>query len=196
MVNGLFATTCGNGGLTLIEIFKTLSDSKLSLLLTGQQGDVMKESMKCAKTIAWNIIPDNIKTKINKEWEDKSWGLHIHCPEAATPKDGPSAGGAITLAIISRLCNIPVNNKIALTGEINLNGEIHPIGGLDIKIDGGKNAVVEKILFPHENLQDLELIKRIKPEVLDNIEVVSIKTIWDILDHCLEEHDIEFNKQI
>jgi ATP-dependent Lon protease len=196
MVNGLFATTCGNGGLTLIEIFKTLSDSKLSLLLTGQQGDVMKESMKCAKTIAWNIIPDNIKTKINKEWEDKSWGLHIHCPEAATPKDGPSAGGAITLAIISRLCNIPVNNKIALTGEINLNGEIHAIGGLDIKIDGGKNAGVEKILFPHENLQDLELIKRIKPEILDNIEVVSIKTIWDILDHCLEEHDIEFNKQI
>jgi hypothetical protein len=196
MVNGLFATTCGIGGLTLIEIFKTPSDTKLSLILTGQQGDVMRESMSCAKTIAWNIIPDLIKSKINKDWEENKWGLHIHCPEAATPKDGPSAGGAITLAIISRLCNIPINNKVALTGEINLNGEIHAIGGLDIKIDGGKNAGVEKILFPHENLQDLELIKRTKPAVLKDIEVVSIKTIWDILEHCLMENDIVFNSTI
>jgi endopeptidase La len=197
LVNGLFATSVGNGGITIIETFKTPADAKLSLVLTGQQGDVMKESVNCAKTIAWNIIPDDIKKSIYKEWKDiGNWGIHVHCPEAATPKDGPSAGGAITLAIISLLCKIPVKNTVALTGEIDLNGSIHVIGGLDLKIDGGKNAGVSKILCPINNQQDLEVIQKTKPEILENIEIVPITNIWDILEHCLEDHSIVFNKYI
>ena len=93
--------------------------------LTGQQGDVMKESMKVARTVAWNIIPCEIKKKLYTKCEnDGNFGIHIHCPEGSTPKDGPSAGGAITLAIISLLTNVPINNTIGITGEIDLNGSI------------------------------------------------------------------------
>ena len=92
--------------------------------------------------------------------EKNVWGIHIHCPEAATPKDGPSAGGAITLALISLLTNIPVKNTVALTGEIDLNGNIHVIGGLEYKIDGGKTAGAKLILYPRNNEQDIDIIKK------------------------------------
>jgi ATP-dependent Lon protease len=197
LVNGLYATNRGTGGITIIEAFKTPSDTKLSLILTGQQGDVMKESMRCSKTIAWNIIPDSLKKKIYKEWKDSgNWGIHIHCPEAATPKDGPSAGGAITLAIISLLTGIPVNNKIALTGEIDLNGSVHVIGGLDNKIEGGKMAGVETILYPEQNEQDISIIKKNMPELLNNITIKPVKNIWEILDICLMKNNIEFTRYV
>jgi ATP-dependent Lon protease len=197
LVNGLYATSAGVGGLTIIETFKTISDNKLSLILTGQQGDVMQESVKCAKTIAWNIIPNEIRKNITKEWSDTgAYGIHVHCPEAATPKDGPSAGGAITLAIVSLLCNIPVNNTIALTGEIDLNGSIHAIGGLDFKIEGGKLAGVKTILCPKQNIQELEIIKKEKKEILENIDIIPVDNIWEILKYCLVENNINFNKYV
>ena len=201
LVNGLFATAAGIGGITVIEAFKTPCETKLSLVMTGQQGDVMKESITCAKTIAWNIIPNAIKNKIIKDIKDnviQPFGIHIHCPEAATPKDGPSAGAAITLAMVSLLTNFPVNNKIAMTGEIDLNGAVHTIGGLELKIDGGKWAGVEKILVPKGNQQDLDIIKLKNPTVLDDIEIIIIETIWDVLEHALiipkkEKSKIKFN---
>ena len=197
LVNGLYATTSGVGGITIIETFKTFSDTKLSLLLTGQQGDVMKESMQCAKTIAWNLIPNTIKKKINDDWKkNTNWGIHIHCPEAAVPKDGPSAGGAITLAIVSLLIQIPVKNTIALTGEIDLNGSIHAIGGLDNKIEGGKLAGVKTILYPKDNEQDIDIIRNKNKSILENIDIRPVQTIWDILDICLEDNDIKFNNYI
>ena len=195
LVNGLYATTAGVGGLTIIETFKTISDAKLSLVLTGQQGDVMQESVQCAKTIAWNILPNDIKTKINKDWKDNgAWGIHLHCPEAATPKDGPSAGGAITLAIISLLTGVPVKNTVAMTGEIDLNGSIHCIGGLEFKIEGGKLAGAELILCPESNQQDLDIIAKEKPEILENIKVKTVKSIWEILAYGLVDNDLKFNK--
>jgi ATP-dependent Lon protease len=197
LVNGLYATSVGNGGITIIETFKTPSESKLSLMITGQQGDVMQESVKCAKTIAWNILPNSIKKKIADEWADiYTWGIHVHCPEAATPKDGPSAGGAITLAIISLLCHIPVKNTVALTGEIDLNGSIHAIGGLDNKIEGAKMAGVKVLLYPAQNQQDIEIIRNIRPEVLQNIKIKPIENIWEILEYCLEDNDLIFNKYV
>ena len=111
LVNGLYATQSGMGGITIIEAFKTPSEGKLSLELTGQQGDVMKESMKVSKTVAWNLIPKEIKKSIYKEMKESGFGIHLHCPEGATPKVGPSVGGAITLCIISLLTKVPVNNK-------------------------------------------------------------------------------------
>ena len=197
LVNGLYATTVGVGGITIIETFKMLADSKFALTLTGQQGDVMKESMTCAKTVAWNLLPDEFRKKNIKECEDNgNFGIHIHCPEAATPKDGPSAGAAITLAIVSLLTGIPVNNKVALTGEIDLNGSVHIIGGLDIKIDGGKQAGVETILCPKQNHNDLEIIQLEKPEILEGIKIVEVETIWEVLDLALMENDLEFQRYI
>ena len=194
LVNGLYATAAGVGGLTIVEVIKTHSDTNFSLELTGQQGDVMKESMKCAKTVAWNLLPNEIKKNINDDWKKNgSWGLHIHTPAAATPKDGPSAGGAITLAIISQLTQVAVNNKIAMTGEIDLNGNIKQIGGLVSKLTGAKKAGVETVLVPKDNLVDLEKIRKdgLSPED-DGFEVKLISDIREILEYALVDNDIEF----
>ena len=125
VVNGLWANEYGVGGLVPIECCWIPSSDKLQLELTGMQGKVMKESMSVARTIAWRILPDEIKEKLNLKWKETfEYGIHIHCPDGSTPKDGPSAGGAITTCLISLLTDIKVNNKVAMTGEINLKGKI------------------------------------------------------------------------
>merc|ERR1711904_566114 len=119
-VNGLYASVNNQGGITNIEARLIPSDSILKLKLTGQQGDVMKESMNVALTVAWNIIPEKTKQSLLKKWKTHgNMGIHIHCPEGSTPKDGPSAGLAITLVIVSLLTETPIKNTIALTGEID-----------------------------------------------------------------------------
>ena len=185
LVNGLYATTAGCGGITMIEAYKTLSDQMLSLTITGQQGNVMKESVQCAKTIAWNLLSAEEQMTLRRKYKKEPWGIHIHCPEASVPKDGPSAGGAITLAIYSLLTDVKVNHKIALTGEIDLNGKILKIGGLEHKIDGAINAGVEMVLFPYENSADIQLLEKKKPNIRMEIELIPIKTIEEILDYCL-----------
>ena len=195
LVNGLYATVSGIGGLTIIEAFKTPSESKLSLELTGQQGDVMQESMKVAKTVAWNLLPEKIKKKIYSEMTEKgNFGIHLHCPEGATPKDGPSAGAAITMAIVSLLTGIRVLNTIALTGEIDLNGSVHEIGGLESKVEGGKIAGAKKILYPFKNEKDIKLIREKENIIDDSIEVIPVKNIWEVLDICLEKNNLQFHK--
>ena len=199
LVNGLYATSAGTGGITIIEVMRTPSDTKLSLELTGKQGDVMKESMRCAKTIAWNLLPYDIKKKINKEWgEVGPFGLHIHCPEAATPKDGPSAGLAITLAVLSRLCNVKIKNTVGMTGEIDLNGKSHQIGGLESKLDGAKRAGITKVLIPDDNRHDYNRIlenlnEEDKNMYNDNFEVVFVSSIKDVINNSLVDNELEFN---
>ena len=223
LVNGLYATASGLGGLTVIQVMKTISDKKFTLeKLTGSQGDVMKESMNCAMTLAWNIIPSSIKDIIN-ETKD-GFGLHIHCPEGATPKDGPSAGLAITLAIISRLCGIPIKNNVAMTGEVDLLGRACEIGGLYSKIQGAYNAGIKTVLIPRDNEKDLDIIFRKEEEEKENIknsglprtesflllenhsykaednrrifrnkmEIFLVNNIFDIIKHSLEDNDLEF----
>ena len=194
LVNGLYATTTGVGGITIIEIFKTIGDSHMSMHLTGKQGDVMKESMNCSRTLAWNIIPDKVKEMINEEGKKNKWSFHIHCPDTSTPKDGPSAGAAITLALISLLTKTPILNTVALTGEIDLNGNVNQIGGLGSKIEGGKKAGVKLLLYPESNNQDIEIIKNNEPQILENIELRPVNNIWQVLELCLVENDIKFNK--
>ena len=166
LVNGLYATGgSALGGITIIQVMRIYSDKKFFLeKLTGSQGDVMKESMNCAMTLAWNILPESIKKDINDSKE--GYGLHIHCPESSTPKDGPSAGLTITLGIISRLTGIPVKNDVAMTGEVDLIGNALPIGGLHSKLMGALEADVKTVLIPYENKNDLELILR--KEIDDN----------------------------
>jgi len=200
LVNGLYATSAGIGGITIIEVMKTPTDTKLSLELTGNQGDVMKESMRCAKTVAWNLLPHEIKKNIKTEWDDiGTFGLHIHCPDAAMPKDGPSAGIAITSAILSRLCNIKIRNTIAMTGEIDLNGKVHPIGGLESKLDGAKKAGVTKVLIPEDNKHDYERIinsfteDEEKQKFFDNFEIKLVGHFKEVVNEVLVENDLHFN---
>lgn len=195
-VNGLYASVNSQGGITCIEAKMIPTDSILQLKLTGQQGDVMKESMNVALTVAWNIIPEKTRSNWLKKWKTSgNMGFHIHCPEGATPKDGPSAGLAITLALISLLTETPVKNTIALTGEIDLNGNALEIGGLEDKILGGKMAGVKKILCPYSNKKDIELILEDNHNDLTNIEIKTIKTIEDVMEECLVNNTQNISKK-
>jgi endopeptidase La len=187
IVNGLWANDLGVGGLVPIECCWIPTQNKLQLELTGMQGKVMQESMSVARTIAWRILPDDIKNNINKKWEKNfDYGIHVHCPDGATPKDGPSAGGAITTCLISLLTDIQVDNKIAMTGEINLKGQITAIGGLEEKIFGAKKAGAILVLCPKENNHDLNEIKNKFPKLFNNnFNVKTIENIWEILDIVL-----------
>ena len=187
-VNGLYATMTGTGGLTVIQVFNTYSDEKFSLELTGKLGDVMKESIQCAKTISWRILPASIKQELTNEWKNSPYGLHIHFPASATPKDGPSAGAAITTAVVSFLCKAYVKNNVALTGEIDLYGNVRQIGGLHSKIEGAIAAGVEKVLIPRENWHDWEDIKSAYVH-LTNFTVIAVDNIQQVLSHCIVNYD-------
>ncbi len=192
LMNGLFATSSGLGGITKIEAFTFPSSNHLELKLTGLQGDVMKESMNVAKTVALNLLPNDICKKVINS--DDKYGIHIHCPEGATPKDGPSAGTAITIAIISLLCKIPIKNTVAITGEIDLNGNVLPIGGLQSKLDGAKKAGVLQAFYPNKNSINIEKIRKsgLSPES-DTFKIYAVSTIYDALDYCLD-YDLKANE--
>jgi ATP-dependent Lon protease len=162
------------------------SQTFLDLKLTGMQGDVMKESMNVAKSLAWSLLTDEERGKCLAKFEKtKEQGLHIHCPEGAVSKDGPSAGAAITVAIYSLLSGRPVNSTVAMTGEINLQGKITEIGGLEHKIAGGIRAGIRKFLYPVENSTDFEKwVKKTGPKpYLQGIEFVQVSTIEETFAH-------------
>ena len=185
--NGLYASDgCMVGGTTLVECCFMPSQHKLDLQLTGSLGDVMQESMKLAKTIAWKVIPTEIKKILNDKWLIYPEGIHIHCPEGATSKDGPSAGGVITLCIISLLTGARINTEYAMTGEITQQGKITAIGGLQQKIFGAKKEGIKHILCPFENKKDLDEIKEKHPDLFnEQFTVETINNIYDILDKVL-----------
>ena len=168
IMNGMWANALGKGGIIPIESRFYPAGSFLDLKLTGMQGDVMKESMTVAKTLAWSLTPKETQDKLIKQFEEsKNQGIHIHCPEGAVSKDGPSAGGAITLSMYSLLNNKPIDNTISMTGETNLRGRITAIGGLDSKILGSMRAGVKTVLYPKENNEDFkEFLEKYK-EVID-----------------------------
>lgn len=189
MVNGLYATTSGVGGLTPIQVMKYPSDKMLDLTITGQQGEVMKESVMYALRIAYNMLPDDVKNKIIEDANNKkNFGLLVHAPDAATKKDGPSAGTAMTLALYSALIGKKIDNTVAMTGEIDLWKNVKKIGGLHAKLTGAKMAGVKKALVPLENLEDLKIMRNdnISPED-ENFVVETIETFEDAVRHCIME---------
>lgn len=196
MVNGLYASSNDTGGITVVEALNIPTSEKLGLELTGQQGDIMRESMKVAKSVSWSILPNKIKEELHAKWKNGNEGIHIHCPEGATPKDGPSAGGAITTAIVSLLSGIPVKNNIAMTGEINLSGNITEIGGLDSKLMGAKKAGVRLALIPQDNEGDFNKIVKEYPDLIekDKFEVKIVSNIYEILKIALV-NEIQFNDE-
>jgi ATP-dependent Lon protease len=140
VINGLWANSLGHGGIIPIQARFFPCETFMELKLTGMQGDVMKESMNVSLTLAWTITDVERKDKMNELYNQKNSnksGIHIHCPEGSVPKDGPSAGAAITSVIYSILNNKKIKHLIAMTGEISLDGKVTEIGGLDIKIIGG-----------------------------------------------------------
>ena len=186
IMNGLWANSLGMGGIIPIECFYLPSNNFMDLKLTGLQGDVMKESMNVAKTLAWKLTKTTQQNKLLKSFEKtKLQGIHIHCPEGATPKDGPSAGTAITIAIYSLFNNKKIKKDIAITGEINLQGRVSAIGGLELKILGGIKAGVKTFIFPEENNKDYKkfLEKYQDKNVIDNdITFKAVKNIKEVLD--------------
>ena len=183
VINGLWANALGQGGIIPIEVSFYPCSNILDLRLTGMQGDVMKESMEVAKTLAWELTDDKCKKSHIKKFQDtKFQGIHIHCPEGAVPKDGPSAGTAITTAIYSLLNNKTINNKIGITGEINLQGNVTPIGGLDLKILGGIRGGVRKFIFPKENKREFDkfMEKFSENPIIDGVEFHMVSRIEEV----------------
>ena len=189
IINGLWANALGRGGIIPIESQLILGSNPLDLKLTGQQGDVMKESMNVAKSLAWKLTSAETQKKLLKQFEEtKTQCLHIHCPEGATPKDGPSAGTAITTVIYSLLNNKKIIHNLAITGEINLQGKVTQIGGLDLKILGGIAAGVKTFLFPEENKRDFEkfMEKHGHKDIVQDISFYSISSIEEALKFAIE----------
>ena len=147
--------------------------SKDDLILTGSLGDVLKESAR----IALSYIKSNAKEfKINLDKLDEMV-IHINVPEAATPKDGPSAGTALTTTLISLIKNKEVNSDICMTGEITLRGHVLPIGGLKEKLIGAYRARMKKVFIPKDNIKDLE---EVPEEIKDNLEIIPVALYSEI----------------
>jgi endopeptidase La len=194
IINGLYATNNGDGGIIPIQIFNNFSSTPnaYEIKLTGKQGDVMKESVHCSLTAAIDYIRRNVKKypfiKNLDEYlvENFKYGFHVHAPSTSTPKDGPSAGCAFTSAFISRILNKPIRNDVGMTGEIELTGRITKIGGLNFKLIGAKKAGVKLVFVPKENEKDLEEIKQKYPKLIDDtFEARIFEYIDEIVDTIL-----------
>ena len=184
IINGLWANSQGKGGIISIECSFFPTPTLLELKLTGMQGDVMKESMNVAKTLAWNLTPQSIQMQWIKLVEETcNKGIHVHCPEGAVSKDGPSAGAAITIAMYSLLNGVKIKNNYAITGEITLKGDITAIGGLELKILGGIRAGVKTFLYPESNQRDCDECNKKYQDFFKekNVKFISVKKIQDVL---------------
>jgi ATP-dependent Lon protease len=192
VINGMYASTVGVGGITCIECFRIPNSNPFALELTGNQGKVMKESMSVSKTVAWNILSFEHQQVLQNDWKKNgSWGLHLHCPEGSVPKDGPSAGTAISICILSCIIQIPIDNTIAITGEIDLNGHVCQIGGLAAKVRGAKAAGVLKVFFPKENEHDLRQILESDDNPFDgNFTYKMVDSIREILPYAFPTIDV------
>ena len=176
IVTGLAYTQFGGDTLS-IEATHYKGEGKL--LLTGQLGDVMKESAQAAFSyVKSNVEKFNINIKDIKESD-----VHIHVPEGAIPKDGPSAGVTITTALISTFTNRPVHHEIGMTGEVTLRGQVLPIGGLREKSIAAHRSGLKKIIIPYDNLKDID---EIPESVKNSLEIIPVKSVEEIVDIVLK----------
>jgi ATP-dependent Lon protease len=171
VVTGLAWTEVGG---EILKIETAVMPGKGKMEITGKLGDVMQESVKAAKSyirsksLEYGIIPPIFDKK----------DFHIHVPEGATPKDGPSAGVGMVTSIISAITEIPVNKNVAMTGEITLRGLVLPIGGLKEKLLAAHRAGIKKVLIPIENKKDLVEVPK---TILDSMEIIPVKNVDEVL---------------
>lgn len=168
VVTGLAWTAVG-GEILFIETM--LTKGKGNIKVTGQLGDVMKESVDIALSLVKSMYPE--KSEIFEKND-----IHIHVPAGAVPKDGPSAGITMTTALASLINSIPVSPEYAMTGEVSLRGNVMPIGGLPEKLMAAARAGIKKVFIPEENEDDL---KEVAKEVLDELEIIPVKRVEDVL---------------
>ena len=178
LVRGLAWTAVG--GCTL-EIEVNVMPGRGNLQLTGKMGDVMKESaqaaLSCVRAICggWNVKPEFFENH----------DLHLHIPEGAVPKDGPSAGVTMAVALLSAVAGIPVRADVAMTGEITLRGRVLPVGGLKEKILAAKNARMKTVLVPEKNREE---IAEMSEEITGGLNIVYLETVRDALREALAEY--------
>lgn len=177
IVRGLAWTSVG-GDTLQIEV--NLMPGKGDFLLTGQLGDVMKESAQTGISYIRSVAE---KYHIDADFF-KEHDIHIHIPEGAVPKDGPSAGITMATAMLSAITEVPVKADVAMTGEITLRGRVLPIGGLKEKLLAAKSAGIEKVLIPFENQADVEEMEK---EITEGLEIVPVKTMEEVLKQAFAE---------
>lgn len=176
VVTGLAWTPIG-GTILYIESSKMKGNGKLTI--TGQLGDVMKESAQIAMSLVRNLFADQVDNL------DKT-DIHIHVPDGATPKDGPSAGITLTTALSSLFTGIPVSPHVAMTGEVSLQGGVNPIGGLPEKLMAAQRSGVTKVFIPKDNVDDL---RDVAQEVKDQLEIIPVETVKEVLTNLEMYHN-------
>jgi ATP-dependent Lon protease len=175
LVTGLAWTEVGGD---LLQIEASVMPGKGALILTGQLGEVMQESVKAALTV---VRSRSERLGLDTEFSQK-FDVHVHVPEGATPKDGPSAGVGMVTALVSILSGVPVRNDVAMTGEITLRGRVLPIGGLKEKLLAALRGGIKTVIIPDENTKDLADIPK---NVTQGLEIVPVKWIDQVLDIAL-----------
>ena len=184
-VVGLAWTEVGGDLLTIEAV---TMPGKGGVIRTGTLGDVMKESIEAARTVVRSRA-NKLGIK-NEVFEKKD--IHIHVPEGATPKDGPSAGIAMTTALVSVFTGIPVRADVAMTGEITLRGEVLPIGGLKEKLLAAHRGGIRTVLIPEQNVKDLT---EIPDNVKNKLEIVPVRWIDKVLEIALERQPVALTEE-
>jgi ATP-dependent Lon protease len=162
----------------LLSVEALMLPGKGKIMTTGKLGEVMQESIQAAssfvrsRALAYGIKPTLFEKRT----------IHVHIPEGATPKDGPSAGVAMCTSIVSVITGIPVRGTVAMTGEISLRGRVLPIGGLKEKLLAALAGGIQKVLIPQGNIRDLE---EMPPNVKNMLEIVPVSTVDEVLQHAL-----------
>ncbi len=182
---GLAWTTLG-GDILTVDV--TVMEGQEKFILTGQLGDVMKESAQAGLS----FIKSNMKKfDIPKDFF-KNKEIHIHVPEGAIPKDGPSAGITMTIAMLSAITRVPARTDVAMTGEITLRGEILPVGGLNEKMLAALRSGIKTVLIPKENEKDLDEVAK---EIKDNLNIILVKNILESLPYIFDNGELKFKRK-
>ena len=193
VINALWANQMAQGGVLPIQASFVPSNKFLELILTGSMGDVMKESISVSLTNAWNLTsPERQKyliEKFNDVKNDTICGIHIHCPDISTKKDGPSATTAFTVLIYSLLNDIKIKNYFGITGETHFGLFLTEIGGLQEKLIFSIKSGIKEFIFPKENENDFnKIMEKYKDDkIIDGIKFHSIERVEDVLDLILEK---------
>ena len=185
-VTGLAWTEVGG---ELLTIEASNIDGKGRVIKTGSLGDVMQESIQAAMTVVRSRA-DSLGIKPNFY---EKYDIHIHVPEGATPKDGPSAGGAMAISLISIFTGIPVRADTAMTGEITLRGQILKIGGLKEKLLAAKRGGIKNVIIPKENEPDLQ---EIPEQITKSLNIIPVEWIDDVISAALVEEPTPKTKKI